>query len=128
MRLLFSLFGRTSYWVCKCPILLMILVACVEMRRKMEKLYRLNTDAALDMEKSLNEGAILLSGFAPGTWQWKAYAESGFFDKDKKLKDYTKEEFDQLVYAEPQKVKLNYMGNEMNATYQAIAVKLCSKM
>lgn len=87
------------------------------------KIITLNTDAALDMEKSLNEGAILLSGFAPGTWQWKAYAESGFFDKDKKLKDYTKEEFDQLVYAEPQKVKLNYMGNEMNATYQGIAVK-----
>ncbi|NYV68665.1 excinuclease ABC subunit UvrA [Bacillus sp. Gen3] len=87
------------------------------------KIITLNTNAALDMEKSLNEGAILLSGFAPGTWQWKAYAESGFFDKDKKLKDYTKEEFDQLVYAEPQKVKLNYMGNEMNATYQGIAVK-----
>lgn len=87
------------------------------------KIITLNTDAALDKEKSLNEGAILLSGFAPGTWQWKAYAESGFFDNDKKIKDYTKEEFDKLIYAEPQKVKVNYMDNEMNATYEGLAVK-----
>ncbi|WP_066307057.1 excinuclease ABC subunit UvrA [Bacillus sp. FJAT-29814] len=83
----------------------------------------LNINAALDMEKSLNEGAILLPGFAPGSWQWKAYAESGFFDKDKKIKDYTPEEFEKLVYAEPQKVVVSYMNNDLNTTYEGLAVK-----
>jgi excinuclease UvrABC ATPase subunit len=83
----------------------------------------LNLDAALDKEKSLNEGAILLPGFGPGTWQWKAYAESGFFDKDKKIKDYTKEEFNKLVHAEEEKVVVTYLGGEMNSTYEGLAVK-----
>jgi excinuclease UvrABC ATPase subunit len=83
----------------------------------------LNIEAALDREKSLNEGAILLPGFAPGTWQWKAYAESGFFDTDKKIKDYTAEEFEKLVYADPQKVIVSYMNSDFNATYEGLAVK-----
>lgn len=64
----------------------------------------LNLDAAIDKEKSLNEGAILLPGYSPGTWQWKAYAESGFFDTDKKIKDYTEEEFDKLIFAKEEKL------------------------
>ncbi|WP_163139891.1 excinuclease ABC subunit UvrA [Bacillus sp. 22-7] len=87
------------------------------------RIITLNLDAALDKEKSLNEGAILLPGFGPGTWQWKAYAESGFFDIDKKIKDYTEEEFNKLVHAEPQKVTVSYMNNDMNATYEGLAVK-----
>lgn len=87
------------------------------------KIITLNLDAALDMEKSLSEGAILLQGFAPGTWQWKAYAESGFFNQDKKIKEYTKDEFDKLVYAEPQKVVVTHMNSEFNATYEGLAVK-----
>ncbi|THE10357.1 excinuclease ABC subunit UvrA [Bacillus timonensis] len=83
----------------------------------------LNLDAALDKEKSLNEGAILLPGFGPGTWQWKAYAESGFFDKDKKIKDYTKEEFEKLVYAEEEKVAISYMNGEINTTYVGLVVR-----
>lgn len=83
----------------------------------------LNIDAALDMDKSLNEGAILLSGFGPGTWQWRSYAESGFFDNDKKIKDYTPEEFEKLVYAEPQKVAVAYQNGEINATYEGLAVR-----
>lgn len=46
----------------------------------------LDLEKALDKEKSLNEGAILLPGFTPGTWQWKIYASTGFFDCDKKLR------------------------------------------
>ncbi|MEK5442250.1 excinuclease ABC subunit UvrA [Fredinandcohnia sp. FSL W7-1320] len=83
----------------------------------------LNLEAALDKEKSLNEGAILLPGFGPGTWQWKAYAESGFFDNDKKIKDYTKEEFEKLVYAGEEKIVVNYMNGEINTTYEGLAVK-----
>ena len=87
----------------------------------------INLDAALDKEKSLNEGAILLPGFGPGTWQWKAYAESGFFDNDKKIKDYTKEEFEKLIYAEEEKIVLNYMNGEINTTYVGLAVRFMNQ-
>ena len=87
----------------------------------------LNLDAALDEEKSLNEGAILLPGFGPGTWQWKAYAESGFFDNDKKIKDYTKEEFEKLIYADEEKVVLSYMNGEINTTYAGLAVRFMNQ-
>ena len=87
----------------------------------------LNLDAALDKEKTLNEGAILLPGFGPGTWQWKAYTEPGFFDNDKKIKDYTKEEFEKLIYAEEEKIVLNYMNGEINTTYVGLAVRFMNQ-
>ncbi|RCX23788.1 excinuclease ABC A subunit [Fontibacillus phaseoli] len=87
------------------------------------KIITLNVDAALDREKSLNEGAILLSGFAPGTWQWKTYGESGFFDNDKKIRDYSKEELEQLLYADQQKVVVTHMDTGINATYEGLSVK-----
>lgn len=83
----------------------------------------LNLDAAIDKEKSLSEGAILLPGFGPGTWQWKAYAESGFFDIDKKIKDYTEEEYQKLVHAQEEKIVVSYMNGDINTTYEGLAVK-----
>ncbi|WP_410768867.1 ATP-binding cassette domain-containing protein [Fontibacillus sp. BL9] len=87
------------------------------------KIITLNADAALDWGKSLNDGAILLPGFAPGTWQWKTYGESGFFDNDKKIRDYNKEELEQLLYADPQKVVVTHMDTGINATYEGLSVK-----
>jgi excinuclease UvrABC ATPase subunit len=87
------------------------------------KIITLNADAALDWEKSLNEGAILLQGFAPGTWLWKMYGESGFFDNDKKLKDYTEEELEKLLYADSQKVVVSFQNSDINTTYEGIAVR-----
>ncbi|WP_150275280.1 ATP-binding cassette domain-containing protein [Paenibacillus tepidiphilus] len=83
----------------------------------------LNTEAALDMSKSLNEGAIQLPGHAPGTYYWKTYGDSGFFDNDKPIKDYTPNELKKLVYAQPQKVALTHMNTDFNATYEGLAVR-----
>ncbi|MCG0435149.1 ATP-binding cassette domain-containing protein [Pseudomonas aeruginosa] len=46
----------------------------------------------IEETRSLNEGAIRFPAFNPGTWLWKAYAKSGFFDPDKKIRDYTQKE------------------------------------
>ncbi|CAM3201673.1 ATP-binding cassette domain-containing protein [Lactiplantibacillus plajomi] len=58
-----------------------------------------------DPEKSLNEGALTFAGFQPGTWRWKEYGNSGLFDLDKKLKDYSAEEYELLMHAPQQKLK-----------------------
>jgi excinuclease UvrABC ATPase subunit len=55
-------------------------------------------DKMLDTSKSLNEGAILFPTFAVGSWYWKNYVYSGMLPNDKKLQDYTKEEWDTFLY------------------------------
>lgn len=62
----------------------------------------------IDMSKSLNSGAILFPPFRTGTWHWQKYANSGLFDNDKVLTDYSSEELDMLLYGkgvDPDKVK-----------------------
>ena len=80
------------------------------------RIVSLDLEKALDKEKSLNEGAILLPGLKVGNWLWKSYAATGFFDCDKKIKDYTKEEYDKLVYCKEEKIKSNLMEG-INTTY-----------
>ena len=59
----------------------------------------IDLDELIDKEKSLNEGAILFPTFEAGGWRWTRYVYSGLFDNDKKIKDYTEEEWYNLVYA-----------------------------
>lgn len=82
----------------------------------------LDLDRILDKSKSLNEGAILLSGFNIGSWPWKIFAESGFFDNDKKISDYTKDELDKFLQGTPEKIKLGEFGT-MNITYEGLIIK-----
>jgi len=61
----------------------------------------------LDLDKSLNEeGAINFPTYQPTAWRWTRYADSGYFDLDKKLKDYSEKEWDLFLYA-PQHKPLN---------------------
>ncbi|MDZ5078875.1 excinuclease ABC subunit UvrA [Nesterenkonia sp. HG001] len=53
----------------------------------------------VDDDRSLNEGAITFPKFNPGTWLWKAYAKSGFFDPDMKIRDYTPERRQLFLHA-----------------------------
>lgn len=62
-------------------------------------------DELIDKEKSLNEGAIRYPSFEVGGWRWTRYVYSGLFDNDKKIKDYSPEEWHNLVYAND--LKLN---------------------
>ncbi|MBX3049354.1 MAG: excinuclease ABC subunit UvrA [Anaerolineales bacterium] len=75
-----------------------------------------NAEKILDMDKSLNEGPVRVPGF--GSWVG-LYQASGFFDNDKKLSDYTKEELELLLHGSGRKVN---MGG-FNATYEGILLK-----
>ena len=65
----------------------------------------INLDKLLDWNKSLNEGAIDFPSFGPDKERGKAYRDSGLFDNDKKLKNYTKDELDLFLYQEPMTLK-----------------------
>lgn len=62
------------------------------------KIDMISIDRLLNKNKSLNEGAILFPTFEPGGWRLKRYTHSGFFDNDKKIKDFTEEELELLLY------------------------------
>ncbi|GIP25770.1 thiamine ABC transporter permease [Paenibacillus sp. J23TS9] len=58
----------------------------------------IDIDKLVDREKSLNEGAVQFPTFRPGEFRWKRYVCTGLFDNDKKLKDYTEDEWNTLLY------------------------------
>lgn len=62
-------------------------------------------DELIDKNKSLNEGAIKFPSFEVGGWRWTRYVYSGLFDNDKKIKDYSPEEWHNLIYADGIKLK-----------------------
>jgi excinuclease UvrABC ATPase subunit len=64
-----------------------------------------NTNVLIDKNKSLNEGAIQFPTFQPSGWRLTRYTLSGYFDNDKKLKDYTAREWETLLYATEHKPK-----------------------
>ncbi|WP_346928926.1 excinuclease ABC subunit UvrA, partial [Clostridium sp.] len=81
-----------------------------------------NMGEIVDTTKSLNEGAILLSGFGVGSWHWRLFTESGFFDNDKRIRDYSEDELQKFLYGEPEKIKVDEIGT-MNLTYEGLIVK-----
>jgi excinuclease UvrABC ATPase subunit len=64
-----------------------------------------NIDRLIDKQKSLNEGAIRFPTFQPGGWRLTRYTQSGYFDNDKILNDYTPQEWDLLLHAAEHKPK-----------------------
>ncbi|HFN9839445.1 TPA: ATP-binding cassette domain-containing protein [Enterococcus faecium] len=86
------------------------------------KTITLNIDAAVDATRSLNEGAILLPNFTVGTWYWKMYAETGLFDPNKPISEYTSEEYDRLLYGKAERINIPGAG-DMNVTYEGIVTR-----
>ncbi|MDB5506067.1 MAG: transporter [Devosia sp.] len=81
----------------------------------------MDMDAVLDTSKSLNEGALLPKDYNVDGWYWAVYVKSGYFDNDKKLKDYTPEEMDKLLNLDDgKKIKID----KFSLTYEGVVTKL----
>ncbi|WP_436778129.1 ATP-binding cassette domain-containing protein [Yinghuangia sp. YIM S09857] len=59
---------------------------------------RLDVDLLVDRTRSLNEGAIDFPAFAVGSAAWQLYGDSGLFDPDKPVGEFTPEERELLLY------------------------------
>jgi len=77
-------------------------------------------DALVDRDKSLNEGAITFPNFQVGTWYHRIFVDSGFFDNDKPIRDFTDAELERLLYGEEAKVKTELV----NLTYIGLVDKI----
>lgn len=62
------------------------------------KITKVDIEAIIDKEKSWKEGCVSDSLYRPGSWYWKQYAQSGLFDIEKPVKEYSAEEYNLLLY------------------------------
>lgn len=86
-----------------------------------------NMSKAIDMSKSLNEGALMLPDYGVGGWEWNMLMQSGSYDLDKKLSDYSEEELDGLLYGKARKVQMDFAGKAMNITVEGVIEKFTNK-
>ena len=87
------------------------------------KTTQLDLDKLIDRSKSLNGGAILHPEIKVGSWQWKTYAQSGLFDPDKPLGQFTEAEWHSLLHAQDIKVPFA----DFNLSYKGLVHRLTKK-
>ncbi len=75
-----------------------------------------NLSALYDDSKSLNEGALTIPGYSMDGWYGRILRGCGYFDPDKPIRKYTKNEFDDLLNKEPTKIKVE----GINLTYAGL--------
>lgn len=74
-----------------------------------------------DDSKSLAEGAFTIPGWKSDSfWTVGVYAESGFVDPDKPIREFTEQERQDFLYREPVKVKVK----GVNLTYEGLIPKI----
>ena len=78
----------------------------------------------IDDDLSLADGAITVPGYVPDGWYVRGFVGSGFFDADKKVKDYSKRELDDLLWKQPTKIKVD----GINVTYEGLVPKIQKSM
>jgi len=88
---------------------------------------RVDMSKALDKSKSLNEGAIMLPGYSAESLDMTMLVQSGPFDPDKKLNDYSEEELEQLLYGKAKKVATQFGEKTVNITVEGCIEKFTNK-
>jgi excinuclease UvrABC ATPase subunit len=77
-----------------------------------------------DDSKSLNEGALTIPGYSMDGWFGRIFRGCGFFDPDKPIGKFNKNELHALLYKEPTKIKVD----GVNLTYEGLIPKIQKSM
>jgi excinuclease UvrABC ATPase subunit len=77
-----------------------------------------------DDRKSLNEGALEIPGYSMDGWYGRIFTGCGFFDPDKPIRAFTKQELADLLYREPTKIKVD----GINLTYEGLIPRIQRSM
>jgi excinuclease UvrABC ATPase subunit len=80
----------------------------------------LDLSELFDETKSLADGAITVPGYVAGGWNYRLYAESGFVDPTKPIRDYTEQEREDFLHHEP--VRMKIAG--INMTYEGLVLRI----
>ena len=85
---------------------------------------KLNIDKVIDWSKSLNEGAVLFPDFKVNSLAWKIIANSGFFDLDKPLNEFSETELNRLLHADGERFNFGEGKTGFNANFNGIVLKI----
>lgn len=81
----------------------------------------MNMAAVIDETRSLNGGALLPKDYAVDSWYWEIYANSGLFEMDKPISQYSPQERENLFHLDDgRKIKVGKIG----LTYEGVVTKL----
>lgn len=81
----------------------------------------------LDMNKSLNEGAIQHKTWKVGSRYWNIIQASEFYDMDKKLGDFTEEELNRLLFSEAVSIQSKGAKVAQSFSYEGIVKRLIKR-
>ena len=81
----------------------------------------------IDFNLSLNEGAIKHRTWKVGSRYFNIQKSTGYFDMNKKLKDYTRDELNILLYKEPTTFMNKNEGFVQNWSYEGIVSRLLKR-
>ena len=85
----------------------------------------LDVHKLVDFDKCLNDpGVINYVAFEPGQWRWIRYANSGLFDLNKKIKDYSEEELELFLYSPQIRLKNPPEGWPKTAKYEGLVHRM----
>jgi excinuclease UvrABC ATPase subunit len=77
-----------------------------------------------DDSKSLLGGALTIPGYSMDGWYGRIFTQSGFFDPDKPIRDFSERELHDLLRKEPTKIKVE----GINLTYEGLIPKIEKSM
>ena len=84
----------------------------------------IDLDQLVDKTLSLNAGAILVPGYTADGWMVRVFSESGFFDADKPIEQFTEQERNDFLYREQTKIRIA----NTNMTYEGLVPKITKSM
>ncbi len=84
----------------------------------------IDLSALYDDSKSLNEGALTIPGYSMDGWYGRIFSGCGFFDPDKPISKFTKQELHDLLHKEPTKIKVD----GINLTYEGLIPRIQKSM
>jgi excinuclease UvrABC ATPase subunit len=77
-----------------------------------------------DDSKSLNEGALTIPGYSMDGWYGRIFRGCGFFDMDKPIRKFNRNELHDLLHREPTKIKVE----GINLTYEGLIPRIQKSM
>src|SRR3954451_11129878 len=77
-----------------------------------------------DDGKSLNEGALMIPGYSMEGWYGRIFRGCGFFDPDKPIRRFNRNELHDLLYKEPTRIKVE----GVNLTYAGLIPSIRKSM
>ncbi len=83
--------------------------------------------ALYDDGRSLNEGALTIPGYSMDGWYGRIFRGCGFFDPDKPIKKFNKNERHDLLYKEPTRIKVEGVNLTYTGLIPAIQKSMLSK-